>query len=119
MSKPELEFTPAEQVSGWTRLPGDAEGLSERVLARHGRDGVVTRILRFEPGADSSPNGAQLHDFWEEIYILEGSITDVTLGETFAAGSYACRPPGMRHGPWRSDDGALLFEVRYPERAEE
>ncbi len=34
--------------------------------------------------------------------------------QTFGAGMYACRPPGMPHGPWHSPDGCLTFEVRYP-----
>jgi hypothetical protein len=73
---------------------------------RRSRDGVASRILRFAPGTDTTPNGIQIHDFWEEVYILEGSLTDLELGETFTAGMYACRPPGMKHGPWTSDTGA-------------
>jgi hypothetical protein len=112
MSKPELEFQPTEDV-GWTRVPGPAEGLTERILAEAG-EGIATRMLRFEPGTDTTPNGPQVHDFWEEVYILEGAITDLTLNQTFGAGMYACRPPGMRHGPWRADEGCVTFEVRYP-----
>jgi hypothetical protein len=26
---------------------------------------------------------------------------------------YACRPPGMKRGPWISKDGCTTFEVRY------
>lgn len=110
--KPEIEFSSTDGIP-WEDVPGPAGGLSQRILAATDKQGQVTRLLRFEPGADSSPNGVQVHDFWEEIYILEGDITDVTLGERFTAGMYACRPPGMRHGPWRSEGGALLFEVRY------
>jgi hypothetical protein len=112
VSKPEAEFFPTSHVE-WTRVPGKAAGLYERVLARDEASDVATRILRFEPGCDTSPNGIQCHDFWEEVYILEGSIHDITLDERFAAGMYACRPPGMRHGPWRSPDGCMTFEVRY------
>lgn len=111
MSKPELEFRSVD--AHWQRCAGDAEGLFERILARDGTSPVATRLLRFDPGADSSPNGVQEHDFWEEIYILEGEIIDLNLNESFSAGMYACRPPGMIHGPWRSLNGALLFEVRY------
>jgi hypothetical protein len=74
---------------------------------------VVTRQLRFEPGTDTSDNGVLTHDFWEEVYILEGDLTDLRLGETFTAGMYACRPPGMEHGPWSTQSGCLTFEVRY------
>ncbi|WP_053202487.1 cupin domain-containing protein [Jiangella muralis] len=112
MSKPEHEFFPAATVE-FTRCAGDVPQLTERILAADAADGVATRILRFEPGTDTTPNGVQVHDFWEEVYIVEGSLTDLRLNQTFVAGSYACRPPGMPHGPWRSDDGCLTFEVRY------
>lgn len=113
MPKPELEFTPAHSVP-WTVCAGDVPALTERILVADTQSGVATRILRFGPNTDTTPNGAQVHDFWEEVYILEGSLTDVTLGRTFVAGDYACRPPGMSHGPWTTgDDGCLTFEARY------
>jgi hypothetical protein len=113
MSKPELEFEPAEGVD-WTPCDGNVDGLWERVLSSTGeRGGPVTRILRFDPGIDTTPNGVMVHDYWEEVYILEGDLTDLTLGETFTAGMYACRPPGMRHGPWTTEHGCRTFEVRY------
>ncbi|MCU1664836.1 MAG: hypothetical protein JWR58_4901 [Pseudonocardia sp.] len=113
MAKPELEFFSVTAV-GSTPVPGSAcRGLVERVLAGDGR--VETRILCFAPGTDTTPNGVQVHEFWEEVYILTGSITDLRLGQTFTEGSYACRPPGMAHGPWRSPEGCTTFEVRYPD----
>ena len=111
MAKPELEFFPAADVP-FTPCAGVVPSLSERILASAGA-GVATRLLRFAPNTDTSPNGVQVHDFWEEVFILEGSITDLSLDRTFSAGSYACRPPGMQHGPWRSEQGCLTFEVRY------
>ncbi len=86
--KPEHEFFPVEQVA-WTPVPGDAEGLYERVLSRDPVSGAATRILRFDPGTDTTPNGVQVHDFTEEVYILLGSFIDLPLGETFSAGTYA------------------------------
>lgn len=112
MPKPEIEFTPVVETE-FTLCAGVVPQLTERVLAADPDGGVATRILRFEPGTDTTPNGVQAHDFWEEVYILEGSMTDLRLGQTFAAGDYACRPPGMEHGPWVSEDGCLTFEVRY------
>ena len=113
MAKPEYEFFPVTDVP-FTPCAGAVPELTERVLASEDpRSGIATRILSFEPGTDTSPNGVQVHDFWEEVYILEGSMTDLRLGQTFAAGTYACRPPGMPHGPWVSEDGCRTFEVRY------
>jgi hypothetical protein len=116
MAKPEHEFFPVIEV-GWTKVAGADVGMTERVLARDPQAGVATRILRFPKGCDTSPNGVQVHDFWEEVYILEGAIHDLELDQTFSAGQYACRPPGMRHGPWKSPDGCLTFEVRYYSRS--
>lgn len=113
MPKREQEFRPATSTA-LTPCAGVVAELTERILAEEepGK-GVATRILEFEPGTDTSPNGVQSHDFWEEVYILEGSMTDIRLGETFTAGDYACRPPGMPHGPWISETGCRTFEVRY------
>jgi hypothetical protein len=112
MAKPAFEFFPVTDVE-FTVCPGDNPLITERILAKDPETGVATPILRLKPGADSSAMGEQIHDFWEEVYILEGSLVDLTLGMTFKAGEYACRPPGMPHGPWRTDEGVLAFEARY------
>jgi anti-sigma factor ChrR (cupin superfamily) len=112
MPKPEIEFSPVTDTA-FTQCAGSVLGLTERVLASDREAGTATRILKFEPGTDTTPNGIQIHDFWEEVYILEGSFYDTNLRETFSAGDYACRPPGMKHGPWISEKGCLTFEVRY------
>jgi hypothetical protein len=113
MPKPELEFFPVTDVEWTPALGGIVPGLYERILASDPETGVASRVLRFDPGTDTSAAGVQIHPFWEEVYILEGSLHDLTLNETFPKGTYACRPPGMRHGPWQAPDGCLTFEVRY------
>ncbi len=113
MAKPEREFFSITDID-YSVCDGGNPLIKERILARDPDTGFATRILRYEPGADSSAMGVMRHDFWEEVYIIEGSFTDVSLNETFRAGEYACRPPGMPHGPWRTEEGVLTFEVRYP-----
>ena len=116
MGKPELEFfDPLEAGdAAWQPVAGDATGrLSELVLSRDPEGGAFTRLLRFPPGTDTSPNGTLTHDVWEEVWIVDGTMRDLRLNQTFSKGMYACRPPGMEHGPWRSDDGCVTFEVRY------
>jgi ChrR Cupin-like domain len=113
MTKPEREFFPVTEVE-WTPAQGGVvAGLFERVLSTDPASGVATRMLRFDPGTDTSAAGAQVHAFWEEVYILEGSLRDLTLDQVFVKGMYTCRPPGMAHGPWVATDGCLTFEVRY------
>nr|WP_231754776.1 cupin domain-containing protein [Pseudarthrobacter sp. GA104] len=101
MPKPEVEFTPTSSVE-FTPCNPPIEGLSEAILARNTENDSVTRILKFEPGTDTSPNGVLTHDFWEEVFIFEGSFVDQRLGKTFKAGDWATRPrewntvPGSR-----------------------
>jgi hypothetical protein len=109
MPKPALEFFPVGSVE-WAAV---SPGVWERVLARDD-DGVgLTRILRWDPGLDTSRLGAAVHDYHEEVLILSGSIRDLALDASFTAGYYACRPPGMVHGPWVSTEGCEMLEVRY------
>jgi hypothetical protein len=112
MAKKEMEFFDCESVPV-TPCAGSVKGLNERILSMDPDSGVATRILIFEPGTDTSALGVQKHDFWEEVYIIEGEFFDRTLKKSFRAGMYACRPPGMPHGPWISKGGCRTFEVRY------
>ena len=105
--KPELEFFASASVD-WIEV---SPGIAERVLARDGD--MLTRLLRWEPGLDTSAGGPAVHDYVEEVFILSGSMHDLTLDRTFAAGDYACRPPGMVHGPWISPEGCEMRETRY------
>lgn len=94
----------------WEPVHGNP-GLLERIVAGHKGTPDHSRLLRFARGTETKET--LTHDFWEEVYILEGSLKDLRLNETFVAGMYACRPPGMPHGPWQAPDGCLTFEVRY------
>jgi len=117
--KPEREFFRPDDLS-WTSVTGSATagaggvGIEEKVLARDPETGDVTRLLRFAAGVETRETIA--HDFWEEVWILEGSLEDLGKHATFTAGMYACRPPGMVHGPYRTRTGALTFEIRYHRR---
>jgi hypothetical protein len=111
MTKPELEFVDYKNFEV-EEFP-NVKGLSQRVIAQIPGTEVATRILQFEPGTNTSPNGVQIHDFWEELIIIEGSIIDLELDQEFTQGMVACRPPGMKHGPWIAPNGCKIFEVRY------
>lgn len=111
MTKSELEFFDVSHVD-WIPVEGNP-GHHQRILVGDPDSGVVTRMLRFDPGTDTTRSGVLRHDFWEEVYIVSGELYDLTLDRVFGAGSYACRPPGMPHGPWVSEPGCITFEVRY------
>ena len=119
MAKPELEFfspdgLPWEPVEGSPTGGAGGRGVAQRILARDPDTGDVTHLLRFDAGVETSETIT--HDFWEEVWILKGELIDLGKGQTFRAGMYACRPPGMIHGPYRVPRGCLTLELRYDRR---
>lgn len=116
MPKPEIEFTatdhiPWEPVTGSVTGGAGGPGVRQKVLSRDERTGDATRLLRFDPGVETQDTIA--HDFWEEVWLLEGELIDLGKQQTFTAGMYACRPPGMIHGPYRTPKGCVTLEFRY------
>lgn len=109
--KTELEFFDTAGVA-WSPVPS-RPGVSERILARDPSRGLLTRMVRWDPGLDTSGDGPVAHDHVEEVLILSGSMHDLRLQQTFGAGFYACRPPGMVHGPWTTTDGCTMLEIQY------
>jgi hypothetical protein len=120
VNKEHLEFHALEMGSGWEVPPGYPEGIEQKILSgaldeERGR-GTRTRLLRFDPGVFTTE--PFLHAYWEEVYLLSGDLTvgndaEGKGGELFAPGTYACRPPGAAHGPFRSDGGCMLLEIHY------
>lgn len=111
VGKAEMEFFDIETVP-WTAV-ARRPGVSERILARDPDGGLLTRVVRWEPGLDTSSAGPVAHDYFEEVLILSGSMHDLGLEQTFSAGCYACRPPGMVHGPWSTAEGCIMLEIQY------
>jgi hypothetical protein len=72
VGKDELEFFDTDTIpwSPLTRRPG----VSERILARDPSHGLLTRMVRWEPGLDTSSAGPVAHDYFEEVLILSGSL---------------------------------------------
>lgn len=109
--KQQREFFAADAV-GWRQAP--QPGTEEKVLSRDAGDpAMLTRLIRWAPGLDTSDAGVIIHDYAEEVYLLEGELTDLTLGRTFPAGHYASRRPGMPHGPYHTTAGCTMLEIRY------
>lgn len=125
IQKPHLEFHPLDLEDGWETPPGYPEGIEQKILAGEldetGKSGNRTRLLRFGPGVFTT--APFRHDYWEEVYLLSGDLIvgNDDQGEGGAAYSphtYACRPPGVDHGPFKSEEGCLLLEIHYYEEAE-
>lgn len=110
------EFHKLDMESGWEVLEGYPSGIQQKILAgaldETGKSGSRTRFLRFAPGAFTTQ--PFVHEYWEEVLLLSGDLSVKNEGwERFPPYTYACRPPGAFHGPFRSETGCLLVEIHY------
>jgi hypothetical protein len=120
MNKPHIEFLTLDMHLGWATPEGYPDGIKQKILAsdidEKRRTGSRTRLLRFDPGVFTT--APFVHDHWEEVYLLSGDLTvgndaEGKGGEEFLSPTYACRPPGVHHGPFKSENGCMLFEIHY------
>ena len=115
--KPHLEFHKLDMEEGWETPAGYPAGIQQKILAgaldETGRSGNRTRLLRFAPGAYTTE--PFVHEYWEEVFLVSGDlfVGNDKDGETFEGATYACRPPGAYHGPFKSKGGCLLMEIHY------
>jgi hypothetical protein len=120
IQKEHREFYAVDLQSDWHTPPGYPQGIEQKILAgslnETSRTGSRTRLLRFQPGVFTTK--PFVHEYWEEVYLLSGDLVvgndEHGLGGTsFAPHTYACRPPGVYHGPFKSNSGCLLLEMHY------
>ncbi len=118
--KPHLEFHRLDMSEGWETPPGYPAGIEQKILAgaldETGKAGNRTRLLRFQPGVYTT--APFVHEYWEEVFLVSGDLfvgNDASGegGEKFEGSTYACRPPGAYHGPFKSEGGCLLLEIHY------
>ena len=120
MLKSAFDLSKIDINEGWELATGAGPGIEMKMLSgsldENKKTGVRTRLIRFLPGSFNTE--VFVHDYWEEVYMIRGSIT---LGNdspnnkktTTQSPAYACRPPGTNHGPFRSDEGCMFLEIQY------
>jgi hypothetical protein len=114
------EFHTLDMKEGWHTLPGYPSGIQEKIIAgeldEKNKRGNRTRLLKFDPGIYTT--APFVHEYWEEVFLLSGDLivgndAQGKGGEPFRNYTYAVRPPGAYHGPFKSETGCLLLETHY------
>jgi len=119
-----IPFEDLDLESGFEAYDSGIEGISQKILSDdrdiEAKTGKRTRLLRLAPGVQTPE--AHAHDYWEEIYIIKGSMIEGTpeTGEKrVSTPAYASREPGFVHGPIRTDEECILIEFSwYPDKAD-
>jgi hypothetical protein len=92
MPKEEREFFDPETLP-WEAVDASSgaagEGVVQKILSLDQATGDCTRLLQFAPGVET--HEIIMHDFWEEVIILEGELHDKRLQTTFAQFIAICR----------------------------
>jgi hypothetical protein len=120
VNKEHKEFHAVDMSKGWETPVGYPAGIQQKILSgsldETGKRGSRSRLLRFAPGVYTTK--PFVHDYWEEVYLISGDLTvgndeKGEGGTAFAPNTYASRPPGAYHGPFKSKNGCMLFEIHY------
>ena len=120
IDKEHKEFHAIDMSSGWHTPDGYPAGIEQKIIAgfldETNKLGNRTRLLRFAPGVYTQE--PFVHDYWEEVYLVSGDLTvgnnaNGEGGTSFSPNTYACRPPGVSHGPFKSEQGCILLEMHY------
>ncbi len=120
IEKEHREFYTVDLGTGWETPEGYPEGIKQKILSgvldEQAGTGTRTRLLRIDAGVFTTE--PFVHDYWEEVYLLTGDLTvgndaEGRGGESFGPNTYACRPPGSPHGPFKSNNGCMVYEIHY------
>ena len=119
MNKPHLEFHRLDMDQGWSTPEAIRPASSRRSWRAISMRGARWEAARGCCGSSRASTRLHLSSTitGEEVYLLWGDLTvgndaKGQGGESFQAPTYACRPPGVHHGPFKSE--AWLHAVRNP-----
>jgi hypothetical protein len=103
-----------DMTTGWEAIPG-TNGITQKPLSGNFDEanlkGYRTRCVRVAPGGET--DDPFVHTYWEEVFVLEGTLSSKADGSSVTAPAYVIRPPGTPHGPIFSEEGCTLIEFQY------
>jgi hypothetical protein len=118
-AKQHREFFDTLAEESWSPVPGYvgvAQNILSGALDQVARTGAMTRLSRWAPGALVA--APVVHDWCEEVFIISGSLligspNEAGSARPLPAGTYACRPAHILHGPFFTQEGCLMIEFNY------
>jgi len=101
----------------WEEIPESDGNLKQLTLAIDPESGDYTRLTWFRDGYHTAAFGAKSHPYPEEIFVVSGRLYDDAFKMWLEPGSYASRPPGELHGPFRAEGDVLIYENSFPSQS--
>ena len=121
VNKPHLEFHRIDMAGGWETPAGYPAGIEQKILA-----GTLDETSKGrQPHPAAALSARHLHDRAVRPRLLGRGVPSLgrphrrqrrrkaTAARISRPGTYACRPPGAAHGPFKSNGGCLLIESHY------
>lgn len=101
----------------WEEIAGADGNLKQLTLSIDPETGDYTRLTWFRDGYNTAIFGAKSHPYPEEIFVVSGRLYDEAFAMWLEPGSYASRPPGEMHGPFRAEGDVLIYENSFPSQS--
>ena len=101
----------------WEEVEGSSGNIFQLTIAEDKETGDYTRLTKFKNGCSTEIFGAKSHDYPEEIFIVSGRVYDKAFDQWLETGTYASRPPGEIHGPFKAEGDVLIMEMSYPSQS--
>ena len=123
-----MAITPDDHATDHSHIVRPAEmdwqptrflGCSAKTLLFDAKTGLVTALMKFEPGA-VLPDHEHVHI--EQTYVLEGTLVDKegpAEGVACGAGEFIWRDAGSRHSAWAPDGCVTLAMFQIPNKFHE
>jgi len=114
--KPQSDLHSVDHIS-WTEISTISSlptsmGRTEKILSIDPNNPEnVTRLAKMEKGFRTYD--LIRRPFWEEIFVLKGSLVDEGNKVIAEEGYYCCRHPGMPHGPFYYPEECIALEISY------
>ena len=103
----------------WEDIAGAEGNLKQLTLAMDPETGDYTRLTWFRDGYHTGMFGAKAHPYPEEIFVVSGRLYDEAFERWLEPGTYASRPPGEVHGPFRAEGDVVIYENSFPSQTVE